>query len=164
VLEGLSTEDTEDTGLDSEGAEDADALDESEDAEKIENELATLFASCLDDVIEIVEKQSEEFYREDTVSHPEFESVGIYDYEAEFEELSYSDEESGAITTVMTFTYRYIVRNTERVATGAIWADGTNAWEYQTVPYTGKATAEFSLSWYDEEWHIDSVTLPVIPD
>ncbi|MCD8396043.1 MAG: hypothetical protein LUD12_02460 [Lachnospiraceae bacterium] len=164
VLEGVSAEDTEDAEPDSESTEDTDALDESGNTEKMEDELATLFASCLDDVIEIVENQSEEFYREDTVSHPEFKSVGIYDYEAEFEEPSYSDEESGAITTVMTFTYRYIVRNTERVETGEIWADGTNAWEYQTVPYTGKATAEFSLSWYDEEWHIDSVTLPVIPD
>ncbi|MCC8103934.1 MAG: hypothetical protein LIP11_17375 [Clostridiales bacterium] len=160
VLEGLDTEDAE-SG--SESTEDSVNAENSGDAE--ENEVLTaLFAACLDDVQEIIESQSEEFYRENMVTHPEFESVGIYDYEAEFEEPVFADDENGSITTVMTFAYRYIVRNTERVETGEIWADGTNAWQYQIVPYTGRTTAEFTLSWYEEAWHIDSVTLSVIPE
>ncbi|MCD8336469.1 MAG: hypothetical protein LUD18_04190 [Lachnospiraceae bacterium] len=160
VVKGL---DTENVDTDSESTEDQDNAVNDENSEENE-ELTALFAACLDEVLEIIENQSEEFYRENTVTHPEFESVGIYDYEAEFEAPVYTEEENGAITTVMTFTYRYIVRNTERVETGEIWADGTNAWEFQTVSYTGEASAEFSLSWYEEEWHIESVTLPVIPE
>ncbi|MCC8138062.1 MAG: hypothetical protein LIO76_08390 [Clostridiales bacterium] len=126
--------------------------------------LDEMFSECLEDVTAIVESQSEEFYREDDVTHPEFESVGIYDYEADFEEPIFTDAENGRITAVMTFTYHYAVHNTERVETGDIWADGENAWEYQTVSYTGKAAAEFVLSYYEDEWHIEAVTLPVIPE
>ncbi len=128
------------------------------------DDLDEMFSACLEDVTEIVESQSEEFYRENEVTHPEFESVAIYDYEADFEDPVFADGEDSAIIATMTFTYHYVVRNTERVETGDIWADGENAWEYQTVPYTGEAAAEFVLSWYEDEWHIESVTLPVIPE
>ncbi|MCC8107404.1 MAG: hypothetical protein LIO99_15640 [Clostridiales bacterium] len=126
--------------------------------------LDELFSECQDAVTAIVESQSEEFYRENETTHPEFESVGIYGYEADFEAPVYTNDENGAITATMTFTYHYIVRNRERVETGDIWADGENAWEYQTVPYTGEAIAEFVLSYYEDEWHIETVTLPVIPE
>lgn len=169
VVEGLETEEAESAEGGAESAEGQESTENGENSEESESSevneaLAILFEACMEDVLEIIENQSEEFYRENTVTHPEFESVGIYDYKAEFEDPAYSDAENGAITTVMTFTYCYIVRNTERVETGEIWADGTNAWEFQTVSYPGEATAEFTLSWYEEEWHIDSVTLPVIPE
>lgn len=126
--------------------------------------LEELFQECLEEVTAIVGSQSEEFYRENEVTYPEFESVGIYDYEADFEDPVFASDEDGAITATMTFSYHYIVRNEERVETGEIWADGENAWELRTVSYTGEAVSEFVLSYYEDEWHIVSVELPVIPE
>ncbi|MCD8104336.1 MAG: hypothetical protein LUF35_04885 [Lachnospiraceae bacterium] len=127
-------------------------------------DLETVFESCMDEVIEIVESQSEEFYREDTVTHADFVSVGIYDYEAVFADPVFANGENGAITADMSFSYHYNVQNDERVETGEIWADGENAWEVRTVSHAGEAQASFVMSYYDEEWHIDSVALPVIPE
>lgn len=128
------------------------------------DELETFFELCADEVVEIAKNQSEEFYREDLVTHADFESVGIYDYEAEFGTPEFTNDENGAITVSLNFSYHYNVQNDERVETGEIWADGENAWEVRTVSHTGEAQAELILSYYDEEWHVVSVSLPVIPE
>ncbi|MCD7746244.1 MAG: hypothetical protein LUI13_13365 [Lachnospiraceae bacterium] len=128
------------------------------------DELETVFGEeCLSDAETIASEQGLEFYQEDEVTHAEFESVGIYDYDAVFSNAELTNDENGAISTILTFSYHYNVQNGERVETGEIWADGENAWEWQTVSHTGEATAQFTMSYYEEEWHITSVTLPVIP-
>ncbi|MCD7956658.1 MAG: hypothetical protein LUG93_13125 [Lachnospiraceae bacterium] len=128
------------------------------------DELETFFELCADEAAEIAEDQLEEFYREDPVTHADFESVGIYNYEAEFGEPEFTDDKNGAITVSLVFSYHYNVQNDERVETGEIWADGENAWEVRTVSHTGEAQAEFVMSYYDEEWHVAAISLPVIPE
>ncbi len=119
---------------------------------------------CLSDAEEIASEQGTEFYLEDEVTHAEFESVGIYDYDAVFADAEFTDDENGSISTILTFSYHYNVQNGERVETGEIWADGENAWEWRTVSHTGEAMAQFTMSYYEDAWHITSVTLPVIPE
>ncbi|MCD7885389.1 MAG: hypothetical protein LUI87_17055 [Lachnospiraceae bacterium] len=128
------------------------------------DDLETFFELCADEAAGIAADQSEEFYREDSVTYADFESVGIYDYEAEFGEPEFADDENSAITVSLNFSYHYNVQNEERVETGEIWADGENAWEVQTVSHMGETQAEFVMSYYDEEWHVASISLPVIPE
>ncbi|MCD7735419.1 MAG: hypothetical protein LUI07_00380 [Lachnospiraceae bacterium] len=123
------------------------------------DDLESVFEACLDEAASIVESQTEEFYREDA----EFESVGIYDYESVFGSPVFTDESSGAIEVELSFAYHYIVREGVMVETGEIWADGTVVREQQTVSDTGEATAAFTMAYYDDDWHVTSIELPVIP-
>ncbi|MCD7819792.1 MAG: hypothetical protein LUH07_12210 [Lachnospiraceae bacterium] len=127
--------------------------------------LESVFGDCLEEAAEIAESQMEEFYQENA----EFKSVGIYDFEADFEDPVYTDDINGAITTEMTFTYHYIVREDVIVESDEMQeddAEGTTEEETQTqtVSASGEATASFTMAYYDEEWHIASVSLPVIPE
>lgn len=126
--------------------------------EKTED-LEALFADCLEDVKKTVKEQTEQFHREDA----EFKSVAVSKFDAKFGDLTFTEEDNGAITTEVTFSYHYDIREDVTTDTGEYYEDGSSIYETETKITSGDETARFVMAFYDGEWHIGAMELNVIP-
>lgn len=128
-------------------------------AEK-QDELKELFADCLSDAKKLSKNQAKEFHKEDTA----FKQAAVSGFAAQFGEPQYTGDENGAITTEMTFSYHYAVREEKTVDTGEYYEDGSTIMETVEEDHSGDATAKFVMSYYDGVWRIASFDIPVIPE
>lgn len=70
----------------------------------------------------------------------------------------------GAIQTEITFSYHYAIQEDIMVDTDELQEDGTPVQQTETVSTAGDATAKFTMSYYDDAWHITAFEMPVIPE
>lgn len=122
--------------------------------------LETFFEDCSEDASAIADQQAQQFHREDAVFH----NTAISNFAPQFGDLVFTEDATGAITTEMTFSYHYVVRQDVTYDTEEYLEDGTPVQQTETQEASGDATAKFTMSFYDGEWHIASVELPVIPE
>lgn len=122
--------------------------------------LEELFEECLESAEAVVKEQGKRFNKEEAV----FKSAGISDFAVQFGDLAFTEESNGAITTEMTLSYHYVVREDATVDTEEMQEDGTPVQETQSQSDSGDNTAKFVMSFYDGAWHIASMELPVIPE
>ena len=119
-----------------------------------------LLDDCKKTAKQFVKNQAEIFAGEEST----FKTAGISDFAAQFGELVFTENENGAITTEMKFSFRYNVKYETVTDTGEVYEDGTPITETETASDSGDATAVFYMAFYDGVWHIDSMELPVIPE
>ena len=122
-------------------------------------ELEDLFDSCLDAAKKIVKEQAKLFHKEDAV----FKNAGISDFAAQYGELVFTEEKNGALTMEMTLSYHYVVHEDVTTDTDELQEDGTPVQVSETEALSGDNKAVFTMAFYDDEWHIDSVKLSAIP-
>lgn len=124
------------------------------------DDLKEVFTDCLNDAEKLAKKQAKQFHREET----SFKQVAVSAFAAQFGDLVFTQEENGAITTEMTFSYHYVVREETATDTGEYYEDGSSVQETVTDETSGDATAKLTMSYYDEAWHIAAFEIPVIPE
>ena len=90
--------------------------------------------------------------------------MGISDFAAQFTDPVFTENENGAMTVEMQFSFRYSVKTETVEDTGEVYEDGTAITEINTEAKNGDATAVFGIAFYDGVWHMDSMELPVIPE
>lgn len=122
--------------------------------------LKECFADCLKDAEKSAKAQANEFHREDAV----FKSAAISKFNAKFGDAVFSEEDNGAITTELSFSYHYDVKEETTEETGEYYEDGSAVMNTETKTYSGDETTKFVMSYYDEAWHIASFELNVIPE
>ncbi len=122
--------------------------------------LEELFGDCMETAEAFVKEQGKLFNKEEEV----FKSAGISDFAVKFGDLVFTEEDNGAITTEMTLTYHYVVREDVTVDTEEVQEDGTPVQETQTQSDSGDNTAKLVMSFHDGAWHIASMEIPVIPE
>lgn len=123
-------------------------------------ELEKFFSDCKAEAGKLAGEQAKQFHRDDAV----FKNTAISNFAPQFGELVFTEEANGAITAEMTFSYHYVVRQDVTADTEEYLEDGTPVQQTQTEEDAGDATAKFQMSFYDGEWHIASIELPVIPE
>lgn len=121
--------------------------------------LKECFSDCLKDAEKYAKDQANEFHREDAV----FKSAAISKFDAKFGDAVFSEADNGAITTELSFSYHYDVKEETTEETGEYYEDGSAVMNTETKTYSGDETAKFVMSYYDETWHIASFELNVIP-
>lgn len=122
--------------------------------------LEELFADCQADAEKLVKKQAAQFHREGAV----FKSVAVSEFETKYGELTYTNEENGAVTTELEFSYHYDIREDVTEDTGEYYEDGTSVQETETKITSGDSAAKFVMAYYEEAWHIEAAEISVIPD
>lgn len=135
------------------------ALYKSAASEKTD-ELKEKFADCLKDAEKLSKNQAEEFHREDAI----FKSAAISKFDAKFGDAVFTEEKNGAITTELSFSYHYDVREEITAETGEYYEDGSAIMDTQTKTLSGDETAKFVMAYYENAWHIESAELKVIPE
>lgn len=122
--------------------------------------LKDLFAACLDDAEKLSKNQAKEFNKEDAL----FKSAAISKFDAKFGTVTFTEEENGAITTELSFSYHYDIREDVTTDTGEYYEDGSSIQETNTEVLSGDETAKFVMAYYEDAWHIESVEMEVIPE
>lgn len=93
----------------------------------------------------------------------DFKNVAISNFAAQFGNPVFTEEKNGAITTEMTFSYHYVVREDVTTDTDEMLEDGTYAQQTTTQEQSGDATAKLTMAYYEDAWHIDAMQMDVIP-
>lgn len=127
-------------------------------SEKMEG-FEACFEHCMDSAEKIAEDQAKKFHRENA----QFKSAAISGFDAQFGELTFTEEETGAITAEIKFSYHYDVREEVTTDTGEYYEDGTSIQETAEEIVSGNAEAAFVMSYYEGTWHIVSVEMDMIP-
>lgn len=122
--------------------------------------LAETFASCQDAAEKFADSQGKRFNREGSV----FRNVAVSDFAAQLGGVSFAEDESGAITTEMTLSYHYLLREDVTTDTEELQEDGTPVQETQTDSRSGDNTAKFTLAFANGAWQITSIDIPVVPE
>ena len=122
--------------------------------------LETLFADSLTTAEDFVESQGTRLHQDGSV----FRNAAISDFAAQFGDLQFTEGEDGAITTEMTFSYHYVVRQDVTTDTEELQEDGTPVQQTETASQSGDNTATFVMSFADGAWSIASFEIPVIPE
>ncbi len=128
-------------------------------AVKNETDKLKLLKECEDTGKRLIQSQSREFDQEDRV----FKNVAVSSFAATFGDLELTDEENGAITTEMTFSYHYVVRRDVTVDTEELQEDGTPVQQTETREEVGDSTAKMTMAYYDNAWHVTALEMDVIP-
>lgn len=121
--------------------------------------LKEIFADCEKDAEAIAKKQANEFHREAAI----FKSAAISKFDAQFGEIVFTEEENGAITTELEFSYHYDVKEEIAEETGDYDENGSAITDTQNRISSGDETAKFVMAYYDAAWHIAAFELDVIP-
>lgn len=129
-------------------------------ASKKTDELKEMFADCLESAETLVKAQSKVFHKEDAV----FKNVAVSGFAAQFGDPVFTDSENGAITTEMTFSYHYVLREDVTTDTGEYDEEGNSIQETETEETAGDVTAKFQMSFYDGQWHIAGFEMPAVPE
>lgn len=108
----------------------------------------------------LIKNQEADFHSDDAAFH----SVGISDFAVQFGNPVFTDDPDGAIQTEITFSYHYAIQEDIMVDTDELQEDGTPVQQTETVSTAGDATAKFTMSYYDDAWHITAFEMPVIPE
>ncbi len=124
------------------------------------DDLEELFADCLDSVKKLAKNQAKVFHKEDAV----FKNVAVSGFAAQLGDLVFTEEENGAITVEMTFSYHYVVKEDVTTDTGEYDEDGASIQQTETKSHSGDAKAKLQMSFYEGAWHIASMEAPVIPE
>ncbi|WP_283681823.1 hypothetical protein [Parablautia sp. Marseille-Q6255] len=119
-----------------------------------------LFDDCKKQAKKFAADQESSFHQEGSV----FKNAAISDFAAQFGDIVFTGDQSGAITVEMKLSYHYVVRADVMEATGEVLEDGTAVEETLTEEESGDNTATFVLSFVDGEWKLSSMELPVIPE
>lgn len=119
-----------------------------------------LLDTCKKEAEKFVKAQADIFGEEGNT----FKNVGISDFAAQFTDPVFTENENGAMTVEMQFSFRYSVKTETVEDTGEVYEDGTAITEINTEAKNGDATAVFGIAFYDGVWHMDSMELPVIPE
>ncbi len=122
--------------------------------------LAETFASCQDAAEKFARRQGKRFNREGSV----FRNVAVSDFAAQTGGVTFAEDESGAITTEMTLSYHYLLREDVTTDTEELQEDGTPVQETQTDSRSGDNTAKFTLAFANGAWQITSIDIPVVPE
>lgn len=123
------------------------------------DDLEASFASCKKEAEKLVKNQAKEFSKENEL----FKSVAVSRFDGQFGDLVFTEEENGAITTEMRFSYHYDVKAELNVDTGEYYDDGSSIFETREEVFSGESQAVFGMAYYDGSWHIDSVKMEMIP-
>ena len=118
-----------------------------------------LLAECQKQANSLIKKQTESFL----VDGADFKNVAISNFAAQFGDPVFTEEKNGAITTEMTFSYHYVVREDVTTDTDEMLEDGTYAQQTTTQEQSGDATAKLTMAYYEDAWHIDAMQMDVIP-
>lgn len=122
--------------------------------------LETLFAGCLETAEDFVGSQGAQLHQEGSV----FRNAAISDFAAQFGDLQFTEGADGAITTEMTFSYHYVVRQDVTTDTEEVQEDGTPVQQTETTSQSGDNTATFVMAFADGAWSISSFEIPEIPE
>lgn len=123
------------------------------------DKLKETFPDCEKDAESIVKKQAAEFHREGAI----FKSAAISKFDAKFGDVIFTEEDTGAITTELEFSYHYAVKEEVTEETGEYYEDGSAVTDTQTKTTSGDETAKFVMAYYEGAWHINSAELNTIP-
>lgn len=118
-----------------------------------------LLENCRKQAETLIKKQTESFQVEDA----DFKNVAISNFAAQFTDPVFTEETNGAITTEMTLSYHYVVRQDVTTDTDELLEDGTYAQQTTTQEQSGDATAKLTMAYYEAGWHIEEMKLDVIP-
>lgn len=117
-----------------------------------------LFGDCYKDAKKFVRSQTKTFNSDTAV----FKNAAISDFAAQFGDLVYTEDETGALTVEMTFSYHYVVREDVTVDTEEYNEDGTAVQDTSTSSHSGDNTAIFTMAFYDDTWHVAAMEVPEI--
>lgn len=123
------------------------------------DDLDELFEACENEAKSFVKDQEGEFDKENAT----FKNAAVSDFAVQFGDLNFTEEETGAIKTEMEFSYHYVVREETTVDTEEYDEEGNPIQQTKTQSHTGDNTAKFEMAFYDGEWHISALEVPVIP-
>ena len=118
---------------------------------------AEMFASCMEQAEQYVKEQAEAFDAGDGV----FKQVAVSGFAAQFSAPVF-DKESGALTTEMTFSYHYVVREDVTYESGDYLEDGSPEYITEAVEHTNDDDAKLTMAYYDGAWHIEYLDIPVV--
>jgi hypothetical protein len=128
------------------------------------DDLEELFADCLKAAKKFVKSQGAQFNAEGIV----FKTAAVSEFVPQFDDVVFSEEENGAITTQMTLTYHYVVSQDVTGEASSEEADETSeeneASETNTTSdsHSGENKAVFTMAFYDDAWHITAIDIPEI--
>lgn len=123
------------------------------------NDPDKLLENCQKQAETLIKKQTESFQ----VEGADFKNVAISNFAAQFTDPVFTEEANGAITTEMTLSYHYVVRQDVTTDTDELLEDGTYAQQTTTQEQSGDATAKLTMAYYEAGWHIEEMKLDVIP-
>ncbi len=126
-------------------------------AEKTKN-LDELLELCMDDAKRFVKNQGAALNQEGVV----FKTMGLSEFKAQFGDPVFTEEETGAITSEMELAYHYTVQTDVTTDTGEYDEEGNLIQDVNTGSDSGDNTARFTMAFYDGEWHIAALEIPVI--
>jgi hypothetical protein len=122
--------------------------------------------SSLDELVEDCKKEAEQFVKEQGKDFNKesavFKNASVYDFAVRYGDVTYTEEDTGAITVEMTLSYHYVVKEDVTAETGETLEDGTAQEQTSTESRSGDNTTKFTMSFYDGAWHIASMEVPVI--
>lgn len=123
------------------------------------NDPDKLFAECQKQADTLMKKQTESFRMDGAA----FKDVAISNFAAQFGDPVFTKEKNGAITTEMTFSYHYAVRQDVTTDTEEMLEDGTYAEQTTTQEQSGDTSAKLTMAYYEGAWHIENLQMDVIP-
>ncbi len=119
-----------------------------------------LLADCQKAAEQLIDQQEEQFHTDGA----EFRNAAVSDFAPQFGEITYEEDENGSISTEMTLSYRYVVREDVTTDTEEYQEDGTPVQQTDTVSHSGTATAKITMSFYDGDWHVTGLDMQTIPE
>lgn len=116
-----------------------------------------IFASCTETAQQYVTAQAAAFDAGNGV----FKQAAASDFAASFGNPVFS-EENGALTTEMTFTYHYVVREDVTYESGEYLEDGSPEYITESVDHKGDSSAKLTMMYEDGAWKIVEMDFPVV--